>query len=94
MVHRGALDAARPARSIFKYEICLGRVHWGCLGVRKMVPIFFSLSHLSAISCRVDPVPSFMDNFAGFLGCTKMLVTPSIMDGFWILKILLIATTI
>ena len=35
MKHSGALDAVRPARSISKYKICLGRVNWGCLGSDK-----------------------------------------------------------
>ena len=47
---------------------------------------------LSAIGLRVKPYREILSNFATFTAITKMPLTFSNMDGFWILKILLIAT--
>ena len=44
-----------------------------------------------AISLRVQPLKEIWSNFADFAYCTKMLLAPSNMDGFQILKILLVA---
>ena len=46
---------------------------------------------LLAISLRVQPLKEIWSNFADFAYCTKMLLAPSNMDGFQILKILLVA---
>ena len=48
--------------------------------------------YLLAISLGVQPLKEIWSNFADFAYCTKMLLAPSnTMDGFQILKILLVA---
>ena len=44
-----------------------------------------------AISLRVQPLQEIWSDFADFAYFTKMLLAPSNMDGFQILKILLVA---
>ena len=47
--------------------------------------------HLPAISLRVQPLQEIWSDFAHFTYITKMPLVPSNMDGFQILKILLVA---
>ena len=46
-----------------------------------------------AISLRVQPLQEIWSDFAHFTKITKMPLVPSKMDGFQILKILLVAKT-
>ena len=59
---------------------------WGELGIPKRkktsVKIFFKGSPLPARSPRVHPFHKILMDFATFSNFTKMLLSPSKMDGF------------